>query len=344
MDKILNINRSNNFDFLRLLFASLVIVSHSYPLTGKPEEIGILTHGQLDLGSLSVHCFFIMSGYLIMMSLQRSKSPQEYIWKRLLRLYPAYIVLLILTMLFLPVIYTGSNIFSEKSFWSYFPNALSLYKIQYEVNGIFENNPYPKAINGSLWSLSYEFTMYLILVFLFSFRKSKSLIFIIVVIFLISFYCTTTQTGLLGRTMKKIFLQPAEFYRLCTYFIAGSCLVFVNLKKINFSWLKYLLFFSLIVSLYFGIYKNLSYLLLPILILLIGTSTTQYISNIGKKIGDISYGVYIYGFIVQQTLMYYFRLETIPLMLASMVITYILSYASWHLIEKKMLTYKNLVK
>lgn len=339
-----NINRSNNFDFLRLLFASLVIVSHSYPLTGKPEIIGVLTKEQLSLGSLSVDCFFIMSGYLIMTSLQRSKSPQGYMWKRLLRLYPAYIILLLLTMLFLPVIYQGRNIFHEKTYWSYFPNSFSLYKIQYNVKGIFENNPYPKAINGSLWSLSYEFTMYIALLLLFPLRKSKYLSCIVFGVFLLSFYSAITKTYFLENKIYKIFLQPNEFYQLCTYFMAGSSLVFINFKKINFLWVRCLLFLVLIASLYFEVYKYISPVFLPVLILLIGTSSSNYIRDIGKKIGDISYGVYIYGFIVQQTLMYYWGFGTLKLMLASIVITYILAYGSWHLIEKKMLTYKNLVK
>ncbi|WP_426476883.1 acyltransferase family protein [Chryseobacterium sp. CBSDS_008] len=344
MNSTTNINRSNNFDFLRLLFASLVIVSHSYPLTGKPEIIGILTKEQLSLGSLSVDCFFILSGYLIMTSLERSKSPQEYMWKRMLRLYPAYILLLLLTMLFLPILYQGDNIFQEKTYWSYFPNALSLYKIQYEVKGVFENNPYPKAINGSLWSLSYEFTMYIALLFLFPVRKHKYLIIIVGAIFLISYYLTITESHFLENTMQKLFLQPNEFYKLCTYFMAGSLLKLINFEKINLFWVRCLLFLTLIASLYFVFYKYVSPVILPLLILFIGVNKNRYISSIGSKIGDISYGVYIYAFLIQQILMYYWGLGTIKLMIASIIISYIFAYASWHLIEKKMLTYKNWVK
>ncbi|MGR3855003.1 acyltransferase family protein [Chryseobacterium indologenes] len=339
-----HIDRSNNFDFLRLLFSSLVIVSHSYPLTGKPEILAELTNKQLSLGSLSVDCFFIMSGYLIMISLQRSISVREYMWKRLLRLYPAYIVLLLLTILFLPFIYTGKNIFSEKTFWSYIPNSLTLYKIQYEVNGIFEHNPYPRAINGSLWSLPYEFTMYIALLFLFPFRKYKYLIIILGSIFLISFYLTITESHFLERILQKIYLLPTEFYRLCNYFIAGSLLVFINLKKINMLKIRWLLFLTLLASLYFGYYQYVSPVILPLLILLIGISKSPYVRNIGSKIGDISYGVYIYAFLIQQTLMYYFGLGTIKLMVTSIIITYIFAYGSWHLIEKKMLMYKNWIK
>lgn len=277
------INRSNNFDFLRLLFSSLVIVSHSYPLTKQPEIIAVFTKQQLSLGSLSVDCFFIMSGYLIMTSLQRSKTPQEYIWKRLLRLYPAFIVLLIITMLFLPFVYQGTNILRENSYQTYFQNALSLYNIQYEVTGVFENNPYPKAINGSLWSLSYEFTMYIALLLLFLLRKNKNLIFIVTGIFLFSFYCMISENYILGIIMQKLALVPDFFYKLCTYFLAGSILALINFKKLNTLSLRLILAALLVVSLYFNIYKFISPLALPLLIIFIGTNKNKYISEVGKK-------------------------------------------------------------
>lgn len=53
------------------------------------------------------------------------------------------------------------------------PNNLSLYRIQYIIDGVFENNPYKSAINGSLWTIPYEFTMYVLLSFLIIFRKKK---------------------------------------------------------------------------------------------------------------------------------------------------------------------------
>ena len=185
------ITRSNNFDFLRLLFASLVIVSHSFPLTGQPEIAGVFTNDQLSLGSLSVDCFFIMSGYLIFQSLERSKTLLSYLWKRILRLFPALFILLIITLLILPFLYNGADISKESSYWSYLPNGLSLYRIQYNVNGVFENNLYPKAINGSLWSLSYEFTLYLILMIIFPFRENKNIVRIIMIII---FYLPTVRS------------------------------------------------------------------------------------------------------------------------------------------------------
>lgn len=344
MSTDITINRSNNFDFLRLLFASLVIVSHSFPLTGQPEMIGFLTNEQLSLGSLSVDCFFIMSGYLIFQSLERSKTIASYLWKRILRLFPALLVLLILTLFVLPLFYRGDNIFLESSYWSYLPNGLSLYKIQYKVNGIFETNLYPKAINGSLWSLSYEFTLYLILLIFFPIRKNKKMIKIVIIAtFLVSFFLLQFRPLFLSHFFHYIILQSDLFYKLATFFFAGSLLSFIDLKKYNQLFIRIGTLIMILLSIVFGYYQMTAPFLLPILILMLATSNTSPINTIGKKIGDISYGVYIYGFLVQQILMDLMILQPFQLMLISLPLTFILAYFSWHLVEEKMLKYKNII-
>ena len=156
--------KQNNFNILRLIFASTVIISHSYPLTNNIEIFSKITNNQIDLGSISVEIFFIISGYLIFTSLHCSKSIISYLWKRILRLFPALVIMLLITILILPFITNSNNIFLQKDYYSYLYNNLTLYRVQYSVKGIFENNPYPKAINGSLWTLRYEFTMYLFLI------------------------------------------------------------------------------------------------------------------------------------------------------------------------------------
>lgn len=140
-------DRQNNFNILRLIFASTVIISHSYPLTNNAEIFQQITNGQIDLGALSVEIFFIISGYLIFISLNYSKSIPSYLWKRVLRLFPALIVMLILTILIVLFINDSSNILMQHDFRTYVPNNITLYKVQYVINGIFENNLYPRVIN-----------------------------------------------------------------------------------------------------------------------------------------------------------------------------------------------------
>lgn len=342
MNNILK-REENNFDFLRLIFSSAVIFSHSFTLVGKEEFFTMITNNQLGLGGISVNVFFTLSGYLIFISLKYSKTIKNYLWKRLLRLYPALIILVLVTMIILPILYTGGNIFSEASYRSYPNRVLSLYKIQYEVNHVFETNPYPKAINGSLWSLSYEFTMYIVLLLLFPFRKNKSSFILIIIGFIVSYALHIFRPELLSKSLSIIYLDSVELYRLSTYFLAGSLLSFIDLKSINSFTLRVILFLFLIASLYFNFFKFVAPFVLPILILLIGILKTNYISTIGEKFGDISYGVYIYGFLVQQCLMNYFKLNVFELTCYSLIITFLLAYLSWHLIEKPMQKFKNLI-
>jgi peptidoglycan/LPS O-acetylase OafA/YrhL len=130
---------------------------------------------------------------------------------------------------------------------------------------------------------------------------------------------------------------------LATFFLAGSILSFFDLKKYNTLFLRFGILIIILLSIFFGYYKMAAPFLLPIFTLMLATLSTSPINRIAKKIGDISYGVYIYGFLVQQTIMNYMHLQPIQLMLISLPITFILAYFSWHLVEKKMLKYKNLI-
>jgi peptidoglycan/LPS O-acetylase OafA/YrhL len=73
--------------------------------------------------------------------------------------------------------------------------------------------------------------------------------------------------------------------------------------------------------------------------LLIGYFPIPLLSNF-RKIGDMSYGIYIYSFPIEQTFMYYFKFNIYELMISSLVVSIIFGYLSWHFIEKKALKYK----
>ena len=336
------VDRQNNFDFLRLLFSSLVIFSHSFPLTKNPEILAVLTNNQLDFGILAVDVFFIMSGYLIFNSLKYSKSSLNYMWKRCLRLFPALFFMLLFSLSIACVAYAGNNIFRQKDFYTYLPNNLSLYKVQYTIKNVFETNPYPKVINGSLWSLCYEFTLYLFVLLFFPLRKNiKIVLYLLLISWAISFYAHLVSPTSLKTIFAIVYLESIELYRLATFFIAGSILSLVNLHKINTNLMKIILFVGLVLSLVFNVYAIFSNLLLPVLIILIGISFSKKLFFLPHKFGDISYGVYIYGFLVQQTLLNYFHLNPYWLAFISLSITYVFSYFSWHYIEKTTLKYKN---
>jgi len=96
-------DRRNNFDFIRLVAAIMVIFSHSWPLTegsNRYEPLAVFTHNQIDFGSLAVYMFFIISGFLIAMSYDRTRNLGRFVKARVLRIVPALLVVISLPELY----------------------------------------------------------------------------------------------------------------------------------------------------------------------------------------------------------------------------------------------------
>ncbi len=156
-------NRENNLDFLRLFFAVLVIFSHGFPLgVGKEaaEPMSRLSGGQTTLGTVAVDSFFIISGFLITHSYLRSRSVGNYFKKRVERIYPGFIVcMLICALVVVPLAGAASPFPHFFSRALNFAAATSLLR-EFSYQHAFTANP-NGAINGSVWSISYEFACYI---------------------------------------------------------------------------------------------------------------------------------------------------------------------------------------
>jgi len=339
------ISRSNNFDFLRLVFASLVIITHSYALSGatQGDPLSQLTNSQMEFSYLGVHGFFIISGYLIFKSLLRCKGLADYYWKRLLRLFPALLVVLFLTVLLAPAVYESSVPYLQnKSVYTYIPQNLTLFFRQKGIDGVFENNPYKHSINGSLWTICYEFSMYVMVSLLFFIRKKAFVKTVVILLFISSYILTIFQPYFLYGVFVKLGLGSNHFYNLMCFFAGGMVLTYLNASKRTENILIIASFIVLIVSVYLNISQYTCYITLPLLVILIGERSTRYLNKVGEVIGDTSYGIYIYSFPIQQALVYFFKLDTVMLFIFSLPLSILLGYISWHLIEKRALSYKDL--
>lgn len=335
-------HRKNNFDFLRLIFASFVIITHSYPLTGIAEYdwLSQVTNGQFAFSDIGVKGFFIISGYLIFQSFERSSGVMDYYWKRILRIFPGLAVVLILTVILSPFVYENKSVpyFSNNSMWTYIPNNLFFYKLQFSIDGVFESNPYKSVINGSLWTIPFEFTMYVFLSFLFFFRNKKTVmrsLLIIAMVFLafVNFFFLE-QLKSQGFTLFRMI-------NLGVYFASGSLLAFLKVADGKFlNKAAIFSFVALVLCLILNISSKVEFIALPIMVIWFGLKSTPWINSIGEKIGDLSYGIYIYAFPVQQTLVYFFHFNYLELMLPSLAISSIFAYFSWHLIESRALRLK----
>lgn len=338
-------SRINNFDFLRLIFASLVVITHSYALSKSLEGdiLSRITNGNMELSYIGVHGFFIISGYLIFKSLLQCKNLVDFYWKRILRLFPALFIVLFLTVLLAPTVYENSVPYLEnKSVYTYIPQNLTLFFRQKGIEGVFKDNPYGNNINGSLWTICYEFSMYMIVSLLFFIRNFFYIKIVVVLLFVSSYILNVFHPHFFYGIFFKMGLRSNNFYNLMCFFAGGMTLTYLNINKKTENIIILLSLAVLIISLYFNISKYTNYFTLPLLVILIGKSSTLYINKIGETIGDTSYGIYIYSFPVQQALIYFFKFDAIVLMAFSLPLSVLFGCISWHLIEKKALEYKNI--
>lgn len=317
----------NNFDFLRLTAATMVLISHQFVLNGRPEPLIF----DQSVGYFSVFIFFIISGYWVTKSYKEDSIFLRFIIKRLLRLVPGLAFCLLICFFIIgPIGFSGDllNYFDTRDNWKFLRNIIFISKT--EIHGIFLKNPYPNTLNGSLWTLSIEFKWYLILA-IFGILKflDKKIILTIILFSVISWvyinYFTYDQK------------DYKSFFYLGNFFLIG---IFLFLIKINFL----LLFILSIISAFLILLKfyYLGLLVgLPPLIIYLGTQSFKYFNNI-SKIGDLSYGVYLYAFPIQQTIFYFFGSQLSFYMSFFLVIllTFTFAYFSWHFVELPFLRLK----
>ena len=335
--------QANNFDLLRILFAWFVIVSHSYVLNGDgaTDPLFVATNSTFLFSFIGVKGFFIISGYLIFKSMMVSTSIFEYLVKRVLRIFPALAVVLLITLATVYFIYPSNlaPFFSNKEVYAYFLGNLILFKPHFFIQGIFSGLP-STAINGSLWTIEYEFFFYLFILLFFFVRSHKRVLkialMVVVVMFLmvrLMFYNWTVQT--------HFFIPLEPLFDLGIYFLMGSLLSCFDFETINYKHaIAVVLLLALIAAIYFGVGHTVVYVTLPFLVIYLGKQTSKVATFVHASIGDPSYGIYLYAFPLQQFIIYWFRPSTLLLFIASTIGAFIFGYLSWILIEKKALALK----
>jgi peptidoglycan/LPS O-acetylase OafA/YrhL len=317
----------NNFDFLRLAASTMVLTSHQFILNGMEEPL-IFGH---TLGYFAVFIFFIISGYWVTKSYKEESIFFRFIVKRLLRLIPGLTFCVLICFFIIgPIGFSGDikNYFETKEYWKFLRNIFFISKS--ELQGIFEKNPYPNTLNGSLWTLSIEFKWYLILAILGYFRIINKKIVFLIILFSIIYWIYINYFNYEHKNFKV-------FFYLGNFFLTGVLLFLIELNL-------FILIISLLFSIFLLLFKfyYLGLLVgLPPLIIYVGLQSFKYLSKI-SRIGDLSYGVYLFAFPIQQTIFYFFGLilNFYISFLLVIVLTYSVAYFSWHFIELPFLRLK----
>ena len=334
-------NRDDNrFDILRLLAAWLVLMSHCFPLGARAESEPMMsTLGFDTLGGVGVGIFFVLSGYLVTLSLERSPHLLEFARRRVLRIYPGLVVICLFSALLLGPLMTNwpaAAYWRHPVTWQYLWTAAA-WDIHYPLPGVFATNPMP-AVNGSLWSLPYEITCYLALAALSLAPGALR--------FKVALAAAALATVLLARPVPLDPFTPSmglDYYhgKLGLLFALGSVYACWRAHVRPMLW-HALPILAAALLLPLGAWQLLLY------VLGLGTLTlwlalhAKWLPRLPKRMGDWSYGAYLYGFPVQQVLAHFRLHETsfIGYVVACTVVTFALAGLSWHCIEKQAMRWK----
>jgi len=335
--------RDNNFNLLRFLAASAVLVSHSFVMaTGSTANEPLRQTLDTTLGGIAVDIFFLTSGFLVSGSLARRKDVRSFATARALRIYPALIVAVSLTVLVVGLWFTSltqANYFSSPQTWLYWVrNSTLITNVVHTLPGAFESNPRRFAVNSSLWTLPYELTMYLILALVWmgasKLRRDPSRLFGRAIVML-AMLSLTLQLLLVG-------VVSSSAMRLTAMFFVGSAM-FVLRDRIPLTKRIFtvLLTTVLVSALNNSLFNHCYPLVLPYLVFYLAYVPGGYLRRF-NRIGDYSYGIYIYAWPVQQmTAALVPGVQPLEMFVLSFFATFTLAVASWHLIEKPSLTMKS---
>jgi len=338
---------ANNFDFIKILFAWLVIVSHSYVLLGNQgcDWLCEATHHYINFSYFGVKGFITISGYLIFKSLNRSPNLIDYLWKRVLRIYPALIIVLVLSVGLAYLIYQPTNNYFKfnKEALDYLLNNLSLYHNQWRIHGVFDTLP-NTAINGSLWTMGFEFFFYLVLLMIFPIRKYPLMIQVVLCLTIIVLFIGNIY--FIDELRVMPFRLRVDFiFELGLFFMIGAFLGAIDWKDILYK--KQMAIIATIITvaiLYFQPNPIWLCFTWPYLVIFIGQGSSKFSNWIHANLEDPSYGIYLYAFPVQQSIIYFFHPSVTVLLWTSTLIAFGLGILSWKILEKKTLQFKDLFR
>jgi peptidoglycan/LPS O-acetylase OafA/YrhL len=328
----------NSLDLLRLAAATMVLYSHQFSLTGKSEPLFL---GLNTYGGAGVTMFFLLSGVLVQRSWASDPNLIRFFTRRGLRIFPGLMVVVLVSVFLLgPLVSTHMprDYFSAGQTYQYLLTVVL--SNSWYLPGVFLANPYPGAVNGSLWTLPVEFFCYtsVAIVGLVPWATQNSRI-------MLSLFLAVIAVPIGGILFGHRFAP--HFQMLATFWVgvALAALFSESQYPSHRRGLFWLCFSLCIIALSYSSDRAWTHvLMLCFAASLVGLAFIfDWGARLTGPLGDLSYGVYIYAFPVQQTVVYLglgrgwsFEWHLVLSVLA----TYGLAWLSWHVVEKPALRIK----
>lgn len=319
----------NNFDFIRVLLAFIVFIGHLGVLSAS-DKLAFLEDSPVEV---AVFAFFIVSGFLIARSYERTTSLFRYAKKRFNRIVPGYLLVVFLCAILLSLVSTLSftDYFSNPQVYKYlFWNSIFLNFKEPSLPGVFGNG----AVNGALWTLKIEVCFYICvpLIFLLFGKNNKYRNISLIILY----FCSLAYLNYFEMTGKLAISRQIPG-ALC-YFIGGMLIYFNFNKFIQYKNLLFIIaFITVWIDLIFNI-KLFSPMMLSIIVLYIAYSF-KFLNNFGKY-GDFTYGIYIFHFPIIRvftTLGLFEDYNPYFMGVVCMLLVIGVGICSWHFYEKKFL-------
>ena len=331
-------SRRDNFLLLRFIAASMVIYGHGSAITGGsgwPELFTYWGWGSYS-GDIAVDIFFVISGFMITGSYLRRQHLADFLWARVTRIFPAFLFCLVLSAFVIGALYTTlslSDYFRNPDVLGYVTQNLKLQTTMvWDLPGVFTHNPVRTTVNGSIWTLTAEFRMYL-WVAMIGVLGILSRRWICSLLLVVMFACAIFQPDHL------LWMSVHAFLHLGGYFAVGA-FCYIHRDKVPTGWV------------YVAAFALMAYLLRSTVVypFAFGASITAFVFAFAycipwcgfNRFGDYSYGIYLWGFPMQQVIAHYFPGWS-PIQNALLAFPLALGFAliSWSLVEKPALRLKN---
>lgn len=327
--------RTSGFDYLRVCLATGVIATHSASTSyGHASDPIVWAGPQRVVEHLILPMFFALSGFLVAGSLERCPTLVSFFGLRILRIVPALSVEVLLSaMIFGPILSSLdlATYFTSPDFYSYFLNITG--DIHYHLPGVFANNPIPRNVNEQLWTVPFELECYIALggLAVVGIMGKRRLTLAIVCIGQALWAWQAWKRGEVG-------VGGANGPILVLCFLVGI-LFFQYRDKIRLG--KPLFVLSIVLCVGLGLLPHGTYYLpipatyLTVYLGLLNPPRMKYLLS-----GDYSYGLYLYGFPVQQAFAslgpwaHHWYLNLI----VCLSLAFLIACFSWHIVEKPALS------
>ncbi|QQR84851.1 MAG: acyltransferase [Flavobacteriales bacterium] len=337
----------NNFGLLRVLFASAVLITHAHVLSGDPggDLLQRATDNQAAFSWLAVRAFFVISGFLVYKSFERSSDVVDFLRRRFRRVWPALIALVLVTVFVIGPIFTYHNAthyFGKGATWRYaaMPITIVLGQVPYDLPGVFDKVPHPGIVNGSLWTIAYEVLFYLATAALFVLKRwSTALRATVLIVFLACMVVRMSVDGgilqLSGGLPFMAFtwwsiVDMGVFYSAGCVMASGPVLAHASMKS-----LLGLALVFLVLTIWLKVYPLAEGVLLPLLV--ISAAYAPIRSGVRSGPVDISYGTYLWGYPIQQMLMTAHAWTPLELAALSVPLAWAAGWLSWRMVERHFL-------